>query len=264
MSDTNTTRRGLLKKTGAVTGGLAIVGSGVVSASPSLSVEINPLESNTQGDLNAIEDRVDDFLMLVEYYCQYSGSSSVSFSYDVTVGDEIDWDGSASECTQWISDLGAAKHSEMYKDIHIVVSDVDRFARASENPDYKAWTSTTCFEYVGTSENYDSIVDNPKERYKNAAVQEMIHLMVDESVADNVSNGRHGEHTLGKIRDDGSSTPALTFYENGNSNPCWSNGGDDLSGQSPCAGDTSWNGTHGSVTDCTLEAIKQTIEANGM
>lgn len=107
--------------------------------------------------------------------------------------------------------------------------------------------------YIGIDGGY-SVTNNDQERYSNLAIQEPGHNMIVRDYH-NLDDGE--DHDLGEVKSDGTSTPMITFYENGNAHPNLSK---DRSGKGDCAEDGSWDGSHQQkVTNCTREAIEATV-----
>lgn len=253
-------RRTALKKLGASAIAAGALGTGTASAGGTLSIKIWPNRSSDQDEAeNEIFDSLANFLD------QLITAGAID-GYNLTVADATVQSLSGvtntidSNCgtDQWFDDFEATVTDSSYN-VHIAVTDRTNFASASSDDGWGSKAPSHAF--VGTAGGYDS-TNQDTERYKNLAIQEVGHVIIDESFI-NAPNTSHKEHALGKVRDDNKSTPMVTYYEtNGDTNPCYDPGTESENGE--CSSAWYWTGTHTrSVTDCTIQAVKDTNIAHG-
>lgn len=82
---------------------------------------------------------------------------------------------------------------------------------------------------------------------RNAAIQEPVHLMIDTSLADDLTGPDGDEHTLGKINFYNDATPMLTFHEG------------EAAHKGSCQTSYDWGFTYTQdLTSCTEQAVKDT------
>lgn len=107
-------------------------------------------------------------------------------------------------------------------------------------------------------------VEDDERRFQGAVMQETGHFLIHPDHSGDGGSGHHGEHGLGIIRDDGSSTPMLTFYEDERANVCEGDEHSALGGDRStdvCGDNSDWDGTVSlELSDCTLDAISETLQ----
>ena len=286
MSNQTFNRRSILKKTGGAAGGLAAagtataVGAGTAAASgDDVTVTIYPRNTGpvpgTPSDVSNVHDAVDGFLTQLEdagaipgYQLDVSSDSLVD-----KYGDEYDLQPAGNCDGDWFNEAQNAieEDSDEEDDVYLFVTKHSNFASATGNDAWKP--DVTGFGWVGTNGDYD-VTGDDVGRYKNLAIQEICHEIIDETEIDlDIDHEGHKEHSMGEIKassfysDSGPVTPGATFYEADDANnPC--HDFDDhgsAAHQGDCDSSTlfydelEWDGTHvQEVSDCTVEAIKAT------
>lgn len=255
MSKTTIDRRGALKRIGTSAFGASVLGSGTAAAThEQLDIWIYP---NEESDREKAKNEIWNALL---HFLDQLLANDVMPAYGLHVyenntnrtEDDSECDGSTyfNEFKQWIDD----NRSDV-DNVHIGVTDHTAFANAAgHSKGNSAWNpSTPGKAFVGTEGGYGSGI-NDKARYKNLAVQEVAHTLITHDYVTDMTEG--DEHDLGKLRSFQSSTPMLTFYEDG-PNPCGDIG--DRSQKGTCKEDVTWDETHDlDVTQCTMDAIEET------
>jgi hypothetical protein len=261
MPDGNISRRNALKKLGTSAIAAGALTTGTVSAGGTLSILVWP---NRTSDRDEVDNEI--FNSLADFLDQlYTGGALDGYSLttkDTTlqslsgINDTID---SNCDTSDWFGDFESTVTDDSYN-VHVAVTNRTNFASASSDDGWGSKAPSHAF--VGTAGGYDS-TDEDTFRYKNLAKQEVGHVIIDESFLD-YPNTSHEEHALGKVRDDNKSTPMVTYYEtNGETNPCADTLGTE-SENGDCSSAWYWDGTHtNEVTDCTIQAVKDTNEAHG-
>lgn len=274
-TDTGLSRRSILKRGGGVAAALSTAGVGSASSlshNAAVSVTVHPL---TDRVTNADEAYLENVQQAIDYFLSdVSDRLGWFFSYEVDVADdpldeqyldsyEID------DCPDGLdNNIGVYDEIEedpsKEADVHVVVTEQSPFAGVDGNEEYsEVWTDKPAVPWVGVDNGgpYGTFIDRT-ERYKNAAIQEMVHVLVDPNETDLVSDIGTQEHELGKINDEGESTPCLTFYQTDDANDCNPN---DLTNKGPdrCRTDNEWRYSFTrDATDCTLDAVMETYLAH--
>lgn len=265
-------RRSLLKSIGTSTAGIGIT-TGLASgrSGRDVRVRIDPArDSDTKLANNEIYDALDNFLGQLESNGAIPGYGLST--PDRPMEDFVDDPGrSDDKCSpgglydnyvDWTEDHG-------YFDVALYVTDESFYGGGEVGSSDGVWTDPRSIVWVGTSGNYNvDINDDPKERMKNAAIQEVGHTLIDPSKIDSSDKYTGGEwhdaeHALGRIESKyggywNPATPMLVYYENSEAG-CRDN---DLSGKG-CHAYNDWDKTHTQeVTGCTIDAVRDTFDAH--
>jgi hypothetical protein len=262
-------RRTVLKNFGVAAAGLTAYGTGTASAGGKLEIVIWKQRSSDDYEADnhvfpaladfleqlAAEDAVGDYSLRVE---PETLNEKFGLSYDDSDCDDDTW---------WDNFRQEIRNSSYDEDVHVAVTDQTKFANAQG----ECWGShDQGFAMVGTEGGWDS-TDEDVERYKNAAIQETGHVIINENHITNNEDLDHPEHALGRLKvtdwDNytGPSTPLVVFdEEEPGYNGCYELGEEATNGECASGDWVDWDGTHvRDVTDCTIQAVKDTYRYDG-
>lgn len=275
MEKNKINRRNALKKIGGTVGAVSIMGTGVTSASDLLDIHIWKHKASDDD-----EARYDIFNALVNFMDQLVANDAIG-NYSISLEDRLLKDEigeyTGGQCpkgeNEWwgkVQDFFDPDDSDSDEinnqckdgDVHIAVTDQTNQAGARG----VAWDNSCPpgMAFVGTKGDYGYTYEH-KERYQNAAIQEVGHTLMDKSYITVDVGGTDGDdqHALGTITRKGRSTPMVTFYEREGLNAC-RNPSPELASKGKCDNTYDWDNVHTKeVTQCTIDVIKKTHDEHG-